>query len=151
MFNPPLNYFVTKARVKFNGYFLKQEKVSFYHGKIVNIYTAYEIERNVNISSYPTLENCLFCAVKLAKHVDFHLYKYSRYGIEFDRKGYYSIGDEVGKNVIFGVDINSYPHIDSKEKDILILGKGPTQELEHTLAPRLQKNFIQSPLLKLAL
>ena len=26
------------------------------------------------------------------------------------------------------------PHIDSKKKDILILGKGPAQELEHTLA-----------------
>ena len=26
------------------------------------------------------------------------------------------------------------PHIDNKKKDILILGKGPTQGLEHTLA-----------------
>ena len=25
------------------------------------------------------------------------------------------------------------PHIDNKKKDILILGKGPTQRLEHTL------------------
>ena len=27
----------------------------------------------------------------------------------------------------------SFPHIDNKKKDILILGKGPTQRLEHTL------------------
>ena len=29
--------------------------------------------------------------------------------------------------------MSSSPHIDSKKKDILILGKGPTQGLEHTL------------------
>ena len=28
---------------------------------------------------------------------------------------------------IFGVDISSSVNIDSKEKDILIIGKGPTQ------------------------
>ena len=72
----------------------------------------------------------LFSAVKLTKHVDVDLYKYSRYGIGFDRKGSYSIGNEVGRNVIiFGVDMSSSPHIDNKKKDILILGKGPTQGL----------------------
>ena len=30
--------------------------------------------------------------------------------------------------------MSSSPHIDNKKKDILILGKGPTQGLEHTLA-----------------
>ena len=29
--------------------------------------------------------------------------------------------------------MSSYAHIDNKEKDILVLGKGPTQWLEHTL------------------
>ena len=29
--------------------------------------------------------------------------------------------------------MRSSAHIDNKEKDILVLGKGPTQELEHTL------------------
>ena len=29
--------------------------------------------------------------------------------------------------------MSSSVHIDNKKKDILILGKGPTQELEHTL------------------
>ena len=53
--------------------------------------------------------------------------------IAFDRKGSFSIGDEVGRNVIiFGVDMSSSSHID-KLKDILILGKGPTQGLERTL------------------
>ena len=39
----------------------------------------------------------------------------------------------VGKNVItFGVDMNLSAHIDNKNKGILILGKGPTQELDDT-------------------
>ena len=29
--------------------------------------------------------------------------------------------------------MNSSAHVDNKEKEILILGKGPTQGLEHTL------------------
>ena len=39
----------------------------------------------------------------------------------------------VGKYVItFGVDISSFVHIDNKGKGILILGKGPRQELDDT-------------------
>ena len=49
----------------------------------------YEIERSVNISSYPMLENCLFGAFKLKKHVDVDLYKYSEYGTGFDKKGFF--------------------------------------------------------------
>ena len=76
----------------------------------------------------------MFGAVKLTKYLDVDLYKYSGYGIGFDRKGSYSIGNEVGRNVIISeVDMSSSSHIDNNKKDILILGKGPTQELEHTL------------------
>ena len=35
--------------------------------------------------------------------------------------------------IIFGVDMSSSLDIDNKKKDILILGKCPTQKLEHTL------------------
>ena len=35
--------------------------------------------------------------------------------------------------MILGVDVSSSPHIDNKKKDILILDKGSTQGLEHTL------------------
>ena len=51
--------------------------------------------------------------------------------MEFD----FSFGYEVGKNVIiFEVDTSSQTKTDNKKKDILILGKGPTQGLEHTLS-----------------
>ena len=42
--NPSVDNFDTKIRVKFNGDYLKQEKIIFDHGKIVNIYIIYEIE-----------------------------------------------------------------------------------------------------------
>ena len=35
--------------------------------------------------------------------------------------------------MIFGVDMSSASLIDNKKNDILILGKGPTEGLEHTL------------------
>ena len=82
-----MDYVGTKIRIEFKGNCLKQDKISFDNGKVVNIYIVYEINKNFNISSYPTLENCLFGAVKLTKHPDIDKYKYSRYGIVFDRKG----------------------------------------------------------------
>ena len=55
--------------------------------------------------------------------------------LNLTEKDIFSIGDKIGRNVIIsGVDMSSSSHIDHKKKDILILGKGPTQVLEHTLA-----------------
>ena len=72
----------------------------------------------------------------MTKNSDVDKYKYSGYGIAFDRRGSFSFtGGGYGQNVIiFGADMNSSPHIDNKGKDILILGIGPTQGLgEHSL------------------
>ena len=92
-------------------------------------------KRNVNICSCPALEKCLFDAVKLAKHIDVDLYKNCGYGIGFDKKGFFSIGDEVGGNaIIFGADVSSSLHVDNKKIYILIVGKGLTQRLEYTVA-----------------
>ena len=38
--------------------------------------------------------------------------------------------------IIFGVDISSSPHTDNKKKYILILGKDPTQRLEHAVTAK---------------
>ena len=43
--NPSLDCFGTKARVKSKGVCLKQEKITFSHGKIIKIYIVYEIEK----------------------------------------------------------------------------------------------------------
>ena len=65
VFNPLLNYFGTKIRVEFKESCLKQGRILFNHGEIVNISIVYEINKKFNISSYPMLENCLFSAVEL--------------------------------------------------------------------------------------
>ena len=58
------------------------------------------------------------------------------YWYRFDIHGSLSSPDiGLGRNVIiFGVDIGSSTKIGNRKKDILILGKGPTQGLEHTLS-----------------
>ena len=62
---PNLDYYGTKRRVEFIGSCLKQDKITFNHGKIVNIYIVNEINKSIKISDYLTLENCLFGAVRL--------------------------------------------------------------------------------------
>ena len=57
----------------------------------------------------------------------------------------FSGGNVVGRNVIiFGVDMSSSPHIDNQKEGILILGKGSTQGLEHTLTAE-KMNSINLP------
>ena len=73
-----------------NHVYLKQDKITFNHGKVVNIYIVHEISKSINISSSPTLMNCLFGAVRLTENADINKYKSPGYGIGFDRKGPYS-------------------------------------------------------------
>ena len=42
------------------GSCLKQDEITYTYGIIVNIYIVYEISKHFNISTYSTLENCLF-------------------------------------------------------------------------------------------
>ena len=128
-----------KIRVKFIGGCLKQSnKLTYTHKKIVNIYTVYELGAFSSSNSDPTLKNCLFGAVTLTKNADIEKYGYSGYGIGFDRWTNFSFpGGGFGQNVlIFWVDMSSTVHIDNKWKDILVLGKGPTQRLESTLTTK---------------
>ena len=105
---------------------MKQNKVTFNHGKIVNIYIVYELILNNPNSNYPTLENCLFRAVKLTRDSGINNYKYLGYRIGFDRKSSFLFpGGGFGQNVIiFGVDMSSSAPTDNNRKDILVLGKG---------------------------
>ena len=74
----------------------------------------------------------MFGAVKLTKYSDIDKYKYSGYGIAFDRKGKFSFGYGFGRNVIFlGVDMSSFVLVDNKKK-FLILGQGIIQGLDDT-------------------
>ena len=101
------------------------------------MYIVYELDASSSNDNDPTLKNSLFGSVTLTKNKDIEKYGYSGYGTGFDRRGRFSFpGGGFGQNVIiFGVDMSSSIHIDNKGKDILILGVGPTQGLEHTLTP----------------
>ena len=84
---PNLDCYGTKTRVEFNRSCLKQDKITYTHGKAVNIYIIYEIRKSINISDYSTLKNYLFGAVTLTKNADFNKYKFSGHGIGFDSHG----------------------------------------------------------------
>ena len=86
---PDLDYCGTKARVEFNESCLKQDKVTFNHGKIVNIYIVYDLSM-YRLGSFFTLVNGLFGAVSLTKNADINKYKHSGYGTRFDRGGSFS-------------------------------------------------------------
>ena len=132
---PLIDYLGNKTRVTFIGSCLKQQKISFTHGTIVNIYIGYELGASDSNDNDTTLKNCLFGAVTLTKNADIDKYGYSSYGIGFERRlSFLFPGGSSGQNVlIFGADMSSSAHIDNKKKDIFVLGKGSTQGLEHTL------------------
>ena len=134
IFTPELTHYGTKTRAKFNGSCLKQDKAMYSHGTIVNIYIVYKINKNYNISSYPTLENCLFAAASLTKNVDIDQYKYSGYGIGFNRKGEFSFGSSgFGRNVIiFGADMSTSVHANNRTENILVFRKYSIQGLDNT-------------------
>ena len=67
--NPKVNYYGTKIRLEFRGSCLKQDKSTFNHGKIVNIYIVYEIDKWYT-KSHPALVNFLIGAVSITKNAD---------------------------------------------------------------------------------
>ena len=135
--NPRLSYNDTKIKVQFTGSCLKQPKFMFTHKKVVNIYIFYEIGGSSSNVNDPTIKKCLFGAVTLTKNADIEKYKYSDYGIGFDRRSGFSFPrGGFGQNVlIFGADMSASIHIDNKKKNILVFGRGQTQTqaLESTL------------------
>ena len=83
---PRLSCSDTKIKVQFPGSCLKQPKFTFTHKKVVNIYIVYELGASSSNVNDPTMKNCLFGAVTLTKNADIEKYKYSGYGIGFDRR-----------------------------------------------------------------
>ena len=85
-------------------------------------------------SNDPTVGNSLSGVAILVKDADIDKYKYSGYSTGVDIKGNFSFpASGFGKNIkIFGADMSSSAHVDSKKEDILILGEGPTQGLDYT-------------------
>ena len=137
---PALSYIGTKARVKFDGGCLKQDKITFTHEKVV--YNIYKINLwNYVDSRDPTVGNFLFGAAKLVKMLI--LINTCILDMVLDLMWIGTGG--FGKNVIiFEVDVSSSVHVDDKKKDILILGEGPTQGLDDTTRTVEKKYSINS-------
>ena len=84
---PLIDHYGSKVRVKFNGSCLKQSnKLTYCYGAKVNIYLVYELGASGSNNSDPTLKHCLFGAVTLTKNADIGKYRYSGYGVGFDRR-----------------------------------------------------------------
>ena len=96
-FAPLLNYNGVNPRIQFDDKCSKQDKVILTLKNIVNIYIVHKI----NIWAYKQnnnfmLANPLLGAVKLTENTDFGKYKYSEYGIRFDKTGSFSFSDISG-------------------------------------------------------
>ena len=76
----------------------------------------------------------MFGAVSQTKNADIDKYKYSGYGIGFDRDGEFSFGTSgFGRNcIIFGADLSSSSHTNNKKNYILVLGKDIVQGINCT-------------------
>ena len=85
----------------------------------MNIYIVYDLKSTLN-NFDPTLQNCLFGAVKLTKNSDIDKYEYAGYGTGFDSKGTFlhPSGGTVINLVVFGADISSSVHASNKTKNI---------------------------------
>ena len=97
--------------INFNRHCLIKNNI-YISKRVINLYISYTLTpwlRNLNTDF--TLNNCLFGSVKLTEITD---------------------GTMRRNVIIFGADMGSSVHIDNKRKEILILGEGPTQELDDT-------------------
>ena len=95
----------------------------------VNLYICYTLDRwSRDLVIDFVLGYCFFGSENLTKDADPDKDKYSSYGIGFNSRSQFPFIDgSMGKNVIiFGADMSSFVHVDNNEKDILILGEGPT-------------------------
>ena len=122
---PILEYGGAGITLKFKGDCLRQNKVTYNHGKIVNISSVYEIRLTFTSQSSFSLKNSLFGEVKITKNADISKYKYSEYGIGFNLKGSFLHADGTyGVNIIiFGADLSGSTHANNRANNILVLGK----------------------------
>ena len=91
---------------------MKQNKLGYAHGKIINIYIVYDLKNRAIDHGDFIVVNALFGSVKLTKNTDASKYQYKGYGICFDSGGTFTSGNiNNGRNVIiFDVDTKNSIH-----------------------------------------
>ena len=113
---------------------MKQNKLGYAHGKIVNLYIVYELKNRRIDSPDFTVQNGLFGAVKITENANTSHYKYEGFGICFDGEPSFSFGNRIdAKNVIiFGVNTSNSSHSTNKTQNIYDLAKSFVQGINNT-------------------
>ena len=124
-----LAYDNARTKLKLTGVLLKQDKVTYNHGPIVNIYIVYRLIPN-SVDFGLTVENSVFGAVKLTKSVDISKYKFLDMVLDLIQKEVLHI--QMEDSIIFGADLSSSKHGNNKTRSILVLGKDFMQGIENT-------------------
>ena len=72
----------------------------------------------------------MFGVTILVKNSDKTKWVYSGYGIAFDGAGLWSFGNDFATNItILGADNSSSSHVDNHKNKFIILGGGPTSDI----------------------
>ena len=123
-----------KLNVRFSVNVLKQPKIHYNHGKIIDIYVTYKLRKRAISSPDFTVQNAFFGAAKLTKDAYTSHYGYSGYGICFDSGSSFSFGNSLtAKNVImFGCDMSFSSHANNRVNNIYVLGKTFIQGINGT-------------------
>ena len=120
-------------RIKFDRHTLAVEENN-YTTEIVNTYIAYDLHAwSRNPTNNFKLKNSLFGATNIIKNSDKEKWVYSGYGIAFDGAGSWNFGNDFARNVkIFGVENSSPSHDGNQKNNSLVLGEGPTYDINGT-------------------
>ena len=109
---PELLYDKEKAYLNFRNNVLAQEKITYTHDHIVNLYIIYSIPYITYKSNLDTIGQCLFGAT------DYNNKKWSGYGVDFGKQ-HYSHKDS-GKNanglIILGADLSDSNDEETKKR-----------------------------------
>ena len=115
----PIYKTFTKSEAEFNRSCLKQDKATFTHRKVGNLFIGYELDTcSRDLSTKFTLGDCIFRSVKLNNNAVHDKFRYSGYGIRFDAFSIFSINEEWGKMLMFLVRTNFYHCVMIVEKKI---------------------------------
>ena len=111
---------------------------------MLNVYIVYNLNAWWrNPTNNFKFKNCLFGATNIVQKSNKEKYVYSGCGITFDSAGSRSFDNDFTRNVmIFGVDNKLSSHSDNHKNDFLILGQGPTYDINESFGSPKQK-FIQ--------
>ena len=121
-----------RVNLKFSNSVLVKKSFSLlYSNFILNLYIVYELNTwPRNPANNFTLKNCLFGTVKLRRNTIKSKFTYNGRGIAFDGEGSRSFGNDFARNaIIIGVDHSLSSHTDSRKNNFLVLGEGPTQDI----------------------